>query len=77
MNGINLFAAFLGAVGVVLIFSVVAGAAEGILARLGGKAARRVGRWAEEKADPYPLPCFCKRDTHPLSTRWVTSTAGR
>ena len=84
MNGINLFAAFLGAVGVVLVFSVVAGGAEGILARLGGKAARRVGRWAEEETDPYRLSMlkdrpFLDRLLGPSGSalaRWLGTTAG-
>ena len=44
MNSANLFAALVGSVGIVLVFSVVAGTAETVLARLGGKAAQRVAR---------------------------------
>ena len=53
MNGINLFAALLGSVGVVLVFGTLVGGAETVLARLGGKASQRMSRWRDEAADPY------------------------
>ncbi|MBC8255018.1 MAG: type II secretion system F family protein [Ardenticatenia bacterium] len=84
MNGINLFAALLGSVGIVLVFSVVAGTAETVLARLGGKAAQRVARWKEGEADPYCLSMlndrpFLDRLLGPLSSnvaRWLGTAAG-
>ena len=53
MNGINLFAALLGSVGVVLVFGALVGGAETVLARLGGKVSQRLSRWRDEEADPY------------------------
>jgi hypothetical protein len=53
VNGINLFAALLGSVGVVLVFGALVGGTETVLARLGGKVSQRLSRWRDEEADPY------------------------
>ena len=84
MNGINLFAAFLGSVGVVLVFSVVAGGAETVLAKLGSKASQRLSRWTEGEADPYRLSMmkdrlFLDRLLGPLGSdvaRWLGMATG-
>ena len=84
MNALNLFAAFLGAVGVALAFSAIGGAAEGVLARLGGKAARRSARWQGGEEDAYRLSMLEDRPIlarllGPLSAdvaRLVASLAG-
>jgi hypothetical protein len=84
MNGINLFAAFLGSVGTVLIFSAVAGTAENVLTSVRGKAARRMSRWAVEEEDPYRVSMMegrpmLDRLLGPLFSdvaRWLGTAAG-
>jgi len=84
VNGVNLFAALLGAVGVVLVFSVVTGAAEKILTTMSGKATQRVARWTEEEADPYRFSMLGDRPIldrllGPLFSdlaRWMGTAAG-
>jgi len=84
MNGINLFAAFLGSVGAVLVFSAVAGTAENVLTSMRGKAARRMSRWAVEEEDPYRVSMMESRPMldrllGPLFSdvaRWLGTAAG-
>ena len=84
MNGINLFAAFLGAVGAVLVFSTVVGSAETVLARMSGRASQRMSRWTEGEVDPYRLSMLNDRPfLHRLLgslfsdvARWLGATAG-
>jgi pilus assembly protein TadC len=84
VNGINLFAALLGAVGAVLIFGVVVGGAESILSRIGGKASQRIAGWNDEEADPYRVSMLGDRPMldrllGPLFSdlaRWLGTAAG-
>jgi Flp pilus assembly protein TadB len=84
MNGINLFAAFLGSVGIVLVLSAVAGTAENVLTSVRGKAARRMSRWAVEEEDPYRVSMMESRPMldrllGPLFSdvaRWLGTAAG-
>ena len=79
----NLFAALLGAVGIVLVYSVVVGAAESILSHLGSKASRRM-QWGEREADPYRFSALgdrpiLERLLGPLFSdlaRWMGTAAG-
>jgi Flp pilus assembly protein TadB len=84
VNGINLFAALLGSIGVVLVFSVVAGTAESVLAKLRGKASQRMARWATDESDPYRVSMLGDRPLldrllGPLFSdlaRWLGAAAG-
>jgi Flp pilus assembly protein TadB len=84
VNGINLFAALLGSIGVVLAFSVVAGTAESVLSKLRGKASQRVARLAGDESDPYHVSMLGDRPLldrllGPLFSdlaRWLGTAAG-
>jgi Flp pilus assembly protein TadB len=84
VSGIHLFAALVGALGMVMVFSAVTGAAGAIASAVRGKAGQRMARWVEEDQDPYRVSMLNERPLidrllGPLLSdvaRWLGAAAG-